>query len=92
MILGCTEDVIGIIDAKNSDDKGISKMRLKLVKGDKININDVIKKHFEPVKNTFVNKAHIKISLYAGRLVTGEDIVPGTYNSCSKRKWCCIYI
>lgn len=77
--LGCTENTLGIIDANNSDDNGIPKMRLKLNKGDIVNINGVNKTHFEPVKSPLVGSTPKKISLYQGRFVVGEDIAPGKY-------------
>lgn len=75
--LGCSMDTLGMIDG--NDNTGISKMRLKLVKGDVIQINGVSITHFKPVTTPFVDKTPKNISLYAGRFVPGEDIAPGKY-------------
>ena len=90
--LGCSQDMLGFADATNSDNMGISKMRLKLDKGDVIDINGVSKTHFEPVTTPFVSKIPKTISLYAGRFVTGEDIAPGRYTIVAAKGFGSVYI
>ena len=90
--LGCTQDTLGFADATNSDNMGISKMRLKLVKGDTIDLNGVNKTQFKPITTPFVSKTPKETFLYAGRFVTGEDIAPGRYKIVATKGNGAVYI
>lgn len=57
---------------------GISKVRVKLVKDEQIQLASINSTHFEPVTAAFVTE-HKAMSLYSGRWVVGEDIGSGRY-------------
>ncbi len=57
---------------------GVSKVRVKISKGDKIQISGLSIVSFTPVKTPFVT-SHKKTKLYAGTFVVGEDVGQGRY-------------
>lgn len=61
-----------------SDGMGVSKVRVKLVSGEQIQLQSINKAHFEPVTAQFITD-HKALSLYSGRFVVGEDIGKGRY-------------
>ena len=59
---------------------GVSKVRVEVVEGDKIQLQSINKAHFEPVTTPFVTKAQ-QLSLYSGVWKAGEDIAVGRYKA-----------
>lgn len=62
----------------NSKNMGVSKVRVRIEKGDTIQIQNVGKVHFEPVKTPFVTAVQT-IDIYSGKWVVGKDIAPSKY-------------
>ncbi len=62
----------------DANNMGISKVRVKLVKDEQIQLASINNTHFEPVTAAFVTE-HKAISLYSGRWVVGEDVGNGRY-------------
>jgi hypothetical protein len=58
------------------------KVRVKILNGDKIQVHNIKKVHFEPVKTPFVTSQKETI-LYTGRWFIGEDILKGKYKIIS---------
>lgn len=71
-------DVNSILGTANG--MGVSKVRVKLVKDEQIQLQSINKTHFEPVTTQFVTD-HKAVSLYSGRFVVGEDIGKGRYTA-----------
>ncbi|MFC0906371.1 hypothetical protein ACFHWD_16980 [Clostridium sp. MT-14] len=59
---------------------GVSKVRVEIADGDKIQLQGINKAHFEPVTTPFVTKAQ-QLSLYSGVWKAGEDIAVGRYKA-----------
>lgn len=62
----------------NSKNMGVSKVRVRIEKGDTIQIQNVGKVHFEPVKTPFVTAVQA-IDIYSGKWIVGKDIAPSKY-------------
>ncbi|MFL0198584.1 hypothetical protein ACJDU8_23950 [Clostridium sp. WILCCON 0269] len=57
---------------------GDSKIRVKLIKDEQIQLEGINKTHFKPVITPFVTE-YKTLSLYSGRWVVGQDICKGRY-------------
>lgn len=57
---------------------GVSKVRVKLVKDEQIQLSGINKTHFEPVTAAFITE-HKAASLHSGRWIVGEDVGSGRY-------------
>jgi hypothetical protein len=59
---------------------GVLKVRVKISKDDKIQLQSINKTHFEPVATPFVKSVQ-KVKLYSGTWTVGEDIAAGRYKA-----------
>jgi hypothetical protein len=64
----------------NVQSLGVLKVRVKISNGDKIQLQEINKAHFEPVITPFVKTVQA-LSLYSGRWVVGEDVAAGKYKA-----------
>lgn len=67
----------------DSSNMGVSKVRVKLVKDEQIQLESINKTHFEPVTAAFATE-HKAAALYTGRWVVGEDVGSGRYVAAPK--------
>lgn len=67
----------------NANNMGVSKVRVKLVKDEEIQLASINKAHFEPVTSQF-NSEHKAAALWSGRWIVGEDIGSGRYIATPK--------
>lgn len=67
----------------SEENGGVSKVRVKLVKDEEIQLASINKTHFEPVTTAFITE-HKATSLCSGRWVVGEDIGSGRYVAAPK--------
>lgn len=68
-------EVLGI-----SQGMGVSKVRVEIAEGDKIQLQSINKAHFEPVTTPYITEAK-SMSLYSGIWKAGEDIAIGRYKA-----------
>lgn len=59
---------------------GVSKVRVEIAEGDKIQLQSINKAHFEPVTTPYITEAK-SISLYSGVWKAGKDIAIGRYKA-----------
>lgn len=62
----------------NSQNLGVSKVRVNIQNGDVITLSEIDEVHFQPVITPIVTTVHT-VTIYSGSWVVGEDIAAGRY-------------
>ena len=84
IIQNASDSTLAVNEILGSEENGgVSKVRVKLVKDEQIQLESINKTHFEPVTSAFVTE-HKATSLCSGRWVVGEDIGSGRYIATPK--------